>query len=117
MLFVIQPVLSMQPSGEEPFAVDAALCAVLLAGLWSLRWRRSAMLSVLVLISATLAAVWTAHSAPSRSVIVLALFGALVVLGFTAGSLLWHVIQERKVRADTILGGICVYFLLGCAWA
>jgi hypothetical protein len=31
--------------------------------------------------------------------------------------LLWHVIQEKKVRADTILGGICVYFLLGCMWS
>ena len=36
---------------------------------------------------------------------------------FTAGSLLWHVVRERNVSADTILGGICVYFLLGCAWS
>ena len=117
MLFVIQPMLPLRPSGEEPFAMDAALGAVLLAGLWSLKLRRSAMLAALVLITATLAALWTAHSSPSRPVILLALLSALVTVGFTAVSLLWHVIQEKKVRADTILGGICVYFLLGCAWS
>jgi hypothetical protein len=116
-LFVIQPVLPRGPGGEEPFAVDAALGAVLLAGLWSLRWGRAARLAALVLIAATLAALWLAHRTPSRPVILPALVGAVALLGATAASLLWHVIQEKKVRADTILGGICVYFLLGCIWS
>jgi hypothetical protein len=117
VLFMIQSALPRRADGEAPFAVDLALGAVLLAGLWSLKWSRPALLALLALVAATLTAVWGAHASPSRTLILLALAGALVLLGFTAGSLLWHVVRERRVRADTILGGICVYFLLGCAWS
>ena len=117
VLFVIHPMLPAGPDGEAPLALDAALTAVLLAALWSLKWRRSAMLVALVMMAATLAVVWIAHAAPSRPAILLALSCAFAILGFTAGSLLWHVVRERDVRADTILGGICVYLLLGCMWA
>jgi hypothetical protein len=75
------------------------------------------MLVALVAMAATLTVIWIAHAAPSRPAILLALSCALAILGFTAGSLLWHVVRVRNVSADTILGGICVYFLLGCAWS
>ena len=117
MLFVIHPLLPTRLGGEASFALDAALTAVLLAALWSLKWRRSAMLGALFVMAATLAVVWIAHAAPSRPAILLALSCAFSIMGFTAGSLLWHVVREREVSADTILGGICVYLLLGVAWS
>jgi hypothetical protein len=116
-LFAAHPLLPERPGGEAPLALDAALTAVLLAALWSLKWRRSAMLGALVVMAATLAVVWIAHAAPTRPAILLALSCGLAILGFTAGSLLWHVVREREVRADTILGGISVYLLLAAAWA
>lgn len=117
MLFVVHPMLPTSPDGEAPLALDTALSVVLLAALWSLKWRRSAMLVAMVVMAATLTVVWIAHAAPSRPTILLALSSALGILSFTAGSLLWHVVRERDVRADTILGGVCVYFLLGGAWS
>jgi 4-hydroxybenzoate polyprenyltransferase len=116
-LFAVRPLLPERPDGEAPLALDAALTAVLLAALWSLKWRRSAMLGALVVMAATLAVVWMAHVAPSQATIVLALSCGLAIMGVTAGSLLWHVVREREVRADTILGGISVYLLLGAAWS
>ena len=116
-LFVIHPLVPQHPGGEAPVALDAALTSVLLAALWSLKWRRSAMLGALVVMTGTLVVVWIAHAAPSRPTILLALVCGFSILGITAGSLLWHVVREREVRADTILGGICVYLLLGAAWS
>jgi hypothetical protein len=116
-LFLIQPLLPLRPNGEERIGADTALVAVLVACLWSVKRRRSMMLAGLLLIASALVAVWIAHVAPSRTAVLIALLGALAAMAFTVGSLLWHVIQEREVRTDTILGGICVYFLLGCAWA
>jgi hypothetical protein len=116
-MFAMQPLLPVPPQGQEPFAMDVALGAVLLAAIWSLRWRRSAMLAMLLVIGAAQAVLWMAHAAPSRPVILLSLSCSLAIMGFTAGSLLWHVVRETEVRADTILGSICVYFLLGCAWS
>jgi hypothetical protein len=116
-LFVLHPVLLPGPGGEPPLELDAALSMVLLAALWSLDWRRSAILVALVVMAATLAVIWIANVAPSRPAILLALSCGLAILGFTAGSLLGHVVRKREVRADTILGGLCVYLLLACAWA
>jgi len=116
-LFLVQPMMPLRPNGEERIGADTALAAVLLACLWSVKRRRSAMLAGFVLIAGALAAVWFAHIAPSRPAILAALLVALAAMLFTVGSLLWHVVQEKQVGTDTILGGICVYFLLGCAWA
>jgi hypothetical protein len=66
MLFVIHPLLPTGSDGEASFALDAALSVVLLAALWSLKWRGSAMLVTLIVMAATLAVVWIAHAAPSR---------------------------------------------------
>jgi len=116
-LFLIQPMMPLKPNGEERIGADTALALVLLACLWSVRRRRSAMLAGLVLIVGALAAVWFAHVAPSHAAVLAALLVALAAMLFTVGSLLWHVVQEKQVGTDTVLGGICVYFLLGCAWA
>jgi len=37
-------------------------------------------------------------------------------LGFIVLAILYRVFQEDRVTGDTVLGGICVYLLLGLAW-
>ena len=41
-----------------------------------------------------------------------ALFVALICVG-----ILWHILLQKRVDADTIMGGVCVYILLGMMWA
>lgn len=116
-LFLIQPMLPLQSNGEERIEADTALVVVLVACVSSLRRSRSMLVTGLVLITGALAAFWVAHAAPSRPVVLFALVAALVAMSFAVGSLFWHVVQEKVVRAETIIGGICVYFLLGVIWA
>jgi hypothetical protein len=117
LLFLIQPMLPAQANGEERIGADTALVAVLVACLSSLKRDRAVLLVGLVLIAGALAAFWIAHLSLTGPAVLVGLVAAIAAMSFAAGSLLWHVVQEREVRAETILGGICVYFLLGCVWA
>ena len=42
--------------------------------------------------------------------------GTVIFSGFTAGTILWHVLREDKVTADTLYGAICAYLLIGYTW-
>ena len=117
LLFLIQPMLPLQANGEERIGADTALVVVLVACLSSLRRSRSMLRLGLVLIASALAAFWIAHLVRTGPAVLVALFAALLAMSFAVGSLLWYVVQEKRVRAETIIGGICVYFLLGCVWA
>ncbi|HEY8156065.1 MAG TPA: ion channel [Myxococcota bacterium] len=116
-LFLIQPMLPLRPDGGEHLGTDTALAFVLLASFWSLGHRASLRLTGLALVAAALTAAWIAHVAPGRNSVLAALSLALLALAFTVGVVLWRLIREKVVRTETILGGICVYFLLGCVWA
>ena len=116
-LFLIQPMLPLQANGEERIGADTALIIVLVACLSSLKRSQSMLWVGLALIAGALAAFWIAHLARSETAVLVALLAAILAMSFAVGSLLWHVIQEKQVRAETIIGGLCVYFLLGCVWA
>ena len=40
-----------------------------------------------------------------------------VFVGIIIASILWHILHGTHVTLDTILGGVCIYFLLGFLWA
>jgi len=42
---------------------------------------------------------------------------ATILFIFMAGVILMYVLRSKKVMVDTIYGAICVYFLIGIAWA
>jgi len=116
-LFILQPMLPSYSNGEERIGADTAMAAVLLASFWSLGHPRWARLVVLVLVAGAIATAWLARAAPGSEMNLVSTLAALAALSFTTGMMLWHLVRERDVRADTILGGICVYLLIGGVWA
>lgn len=116
-LFAIHPLFSQRAGEEAVVALDAPLFAVLLACIWSVSQRRSVLLAGIALVAPALLATWLVHTAPDRSLALTGLVSALAFVVFTTGAVLWSVLRERAVSTDTIIGGICVYFLLGLIWA
>ena len=41
----------------------------------------------------------------------------VLFFGFTTAVLLYHVLADREVTADTLYGAVCVYLLSGVMWA
>lgn len=48
---------------------------------------------------------------------IVAEIGNVLFLGFTTAVLLYHVLADREVTADTLYGAVCVYLLSGAMWA
>jgi voltage-gated potassium channel Kch len=40
-----------------------------------------------------------------------------VLLAFATLAVLMHVLRENRVTANTVLGGVCVYFMMSGIWA
>ena len=113
LMFAIQPLLGEQE--RQILGRDAALAAVLLAGVWSVSHSRLLFLIGLALVVLTLAGAWLANAGLGFGV-ALGLGCGLAFLIFMIATLLGVVLRSRAVTTDTILGGICVYMLLALAW-
>jgi hypothetical protein len=116
-LFAIYPILPHRTTGQPAIHLDVALSAVLLAGLWGVSHRKSVIGSGIALVGLSLGLAFLAHALASSALAVASLSCALVFFVVIAGTILAHVLRERDVTTDTILGGVCAYLLLCLAWA
>ena len=116
-LFAIYPILPHRTTGQPAIHLDVALSAVLLAGLWGVSHRKSVIGSGIALVGLSLGLAFLAHALASSAFAVASLSCALVFFVVIAGTILAHVLRERDVTTDTILGGVCAYLLLCLAWA
>ncbi len=40
-----------------------------------------------------------------------------IFVAVICGVIIWHILRQKRVDANTIMGGVCVYLLLGVLWA
>jgi len=99
------------------FWLELLVMLAMVSAVWKLRPGR--VLFVLVVAAAAVteagsaARVWS----PARSWIVIDHAGTIVFLLLVVWCITWGVWREREVSADTIVGGVAVYLLLGVAWS
>lgn len=107
-----------------PFAAHTSLAndrfrvlftAVLLVGVYSMSGRRSVIFALVLALPAIVGNWLEAVIEFERSVQFAYALSALF-LGYVASVVLIAVLRERRVTTDTVLGGICVYFLIGIIW-
>jgi hypothetical protein len=96
--------------------LDAVMCVIVLTGLYAADPRRRSLVIGFALASLTLAThrlVTVYHYEPLHA---LHYFLILIVLAYTARTILWAVIRDSQVTIETIKGALCVYLLIGLAW-
>jgi hypothetical protein len=113
---LLAPFLDAEIAGVSRLRLFTA--AILLAGLYAVGRRPRVLAAGLVLAVPTLGLEGWIDLYPSDSarlvVASFALSTAFVLL--VAGAILYTILDAERVTLDTILGGICVYLLLGVAW-
>jgi hypothetical protein len=89
---------------------------LLLIGIYSVSPRRSVLLWGLALALPALAAKWASHFWPATVLVAadFSLSGAFCV--YITAIVLRQILSADRVSGDTLLGGICVYLLLGVIW-
>lgn len=115
LLFILSPIVAPLRYGVLFLNVFAA--AVLLSGIHAVSHQRRLFAATLILAIATIAlnafiVIWSA-----RGLILISNVLLLALLGLFAVSILAEVLRPGPVTADKIYGAICVYFLIGYAWA
>lgn len=115
LLLLALPFLEWAPAGGKRFPI--LLCLVLLAAIYVNRTQRWILWIALALGAGTLLGLAIGYgSGSTRSRIIGELLG-LGLLGFTTLVLLNSLVRSRDVTVDTVVGGVCVYLLIGVCFA
>lgn len=112
--FVLPPLLETAPVSLA--GLRLGLAGVLVASLYAVSRRRLALWIGLALAISTLGLEAASLTVASRSLAIAAELPAIVFLGLIVLTLGRALLGADRVTTDTILGGICVYLLLGMLW-
>ncbi len=116
LMLVALPFVEMTPAAGVRFRL--LLSVVLFAGIGAVSRRSWTLVAGLVLLVAFLVSSWLGPSlGDPTGVEALGRVAGGLLLGLTIGVLLASLVRARRVTADTILGGVCVYLLIGVVFA
>jgi len=110
---LVGPLLDTGPRA----VIDQALfSAVLIAAVVSVRRQRGQLIAAAAGALAAVGLGWAALVTGDDTIVLAWLLLTVLFLGFVIVSLLSVVFRTRRVVTDTVLGAICIYFLIGYAW-
>ncbi|MEE2663016.1 MAG: potassium channel family protein [Myxococcota bacterium] len=88
---------------------------VLLIGVYTMSGRRSLIVAAVLALPAIVGN-WIEVVAEVEGTAPFVYALSALFLGYVAAVVLAAVLREQQVTTDTVLGGICVYFLIGIVW-
>jgi len=103
-------------TGPRAVTDQALFSAVLIAAVVSVRRRRGQLIAAAAGALAAVGLGWAALVTGDDTIVLAWLLLTVLFLGFVIVSLLGVVFRTRRVVTDTVLGAICIYFLIGYAW-
>ena len=110
---LVGPLLDTGPRA----VIDQALfSAVLIAAVVSVRHQRAQLIAAAAGALVAVGLGWAALVTGDDTIMLAWLLLTVLFLGFVIVSLLGVVFRTRRVVTDTVLGAICIYFLIGYAW-
>ncbi len=106
------------PFFKGVLALNVLLTTVLLTALYAVGYGRQRWWVAVALGVPYILSLWFVVLGYSEEVVVLAGLGfGILFLGYTAGTILQHVMHRRQVDADLLYGAVASYLLIGIAWA
>lgn len=114
-LFVVSPLIATFRYGVVILNLIGA--AVLLAGVYSVGQHSRLFAASFVIAVAAVLMNFAIVSFSAAWLIFLSNFSLLVLLTLFSSAILREVLRAGKITADKIYGAICVYLLIGYAWA
>lgn len=97
--------------------LDFIFTIVLLFGIYTIIRNKTTLIIALTLGLPTLAGKWLSYFKDFPTLILIGHIFAILLFIFIIISILKQVLRGKIVSTDTIYGAVCVYFLIGIAWA
>jgi hypothetical protein len=115
LLFIVAPLIAPLRYGVLVLNIMGA--AILLSGTHVVRERRKLFAVTVAITVAAIILNLFISADRNQTLILLSQICFLVLLSLFSGSILAEVLREGRITADKIYGAICVYLLVGFAWA
>jgi voltage-gated potassium channel Kch len=115
VLFILSPFVVPLRFGIVP--LNIAGVAVLLSGTYAVSERKRLFAVTVILAGASVGLSGLILVPPGRWIVLIGHICLLLLLGLFSVSILANVLRADKITADKIYGAICVYLLVGYAWA
>lgn len=114
LFLVVVPFLVDYPIGL--IALNLVFSLVFVAGTFILSHNRISLAGALLFGVPTLAARWLSYVSYSPELYLVSLVGATAFFVYNAALVIWFVMRQRHVTAETIYGALVGYLLLGLSW-
>jgi hypothetical protein len=114
-LFVLHPF--MEELIGLRLLMDAFVTLILISGVYAVSEKKSVFILALALALPTVAGSWSVHFLESPAFHLMGKISGALFFAFTAITLMSHLFKAKDITSDTIIGAICVYFLIGLMWA
>ena len=115
LLFLISPLF--EGLAVARIVLSLFFSAVLVSAVYTVSQKRGPFVIGILLLCPALVGNWSVYFVESHSLELMGRGFSALFLSFTATSMLINVFKEEHVTADTVAGAICVYLLIGLAWA
>ena len=114
LFLVVIPFLVDYPIGL--IALDVVLSLILVAGISTLCHNRASLAGALLFGVPTLAARWLSYVWYHPELYLVSLVGVTAFFVYNAILVIWFVMRQRHITAETIYGALVGYLLLGLSW-
>jgi hypothetical protein len=112
---LLAPFLDSEVVGIPRFRLFSS--AILLAGVYALSRRRSVLAAGLAIALPALAVEAWLQVRPAPPLVIASFVLSTLFLLVLGGAILYAILEQEQVTLDTILGGICIYLLIGIVWS
>ena len=115
LMFVLRPFL--ENFVRISYLMDIFFFVIFLSAVYAISQKRSTFIIALVMALLMEIIIWLGHLTDISSLRTIGNFLAILFTGYTATVILFYLFTEDEITIDVIMGAICVYFLIGLAWA
>lgn len=115
LMFALRPFL--EDFIRISYLMDIFFFVIFLSAVYAISQKRSTFIIALVMALLIEILIWLGHLTDISSLRTIGNFLAILFIGYTATVILSYLFTEDKITSDVIMGAICVYFLIGLAWA
>jgi len=99
------------------YLMDIFFFVIFLSAVYAISQKRSTFIIALVMALLIEILIWLGHLTDISSLRTIGNFLTILFTGYTATVILSYLFTEDEITSDVIMGAICVYFLIGLAWA
>ena len=117
-LYIINPFVQAFFSSRPGLIVlDLLVSTTLLAATYAVHRSKKVLLVAAVFAAPAIAGRWASYAVYTDWLSVFSHCFGFLFLAFTAGAVLLNVLRPSRVTGDIVNGAVCVYMLVGLAWA